>query len=93
LEHAQIHDTGNGRLHEGEGAVYSLLRAQNTFTFGLSAIYSKETRIFAAPDPAVVVMDLTTAMKRSLITENYGVQKSLIVLYVKKHLHSHNYPM
>jgi hypothetical protein len=23
LEHVQIHDTGNGRLHEEEGAVYS----------------------------------------------------------------------
>jgi hypothetical protein len=42
--------------------------------------------IFAASDPAVVGTDLTTDMKRVLITENYGVQKSLIVLYPMGHL-------
>jgi hypothetical protein len=31
-------------------------------------------------------------MKRVRITENYGVQKSLIVLYAMKHLLIHNYP-
>jgi hypothetical protein len=42
--------------------------------------------IFAAPDPAVVGIDLSTDMKRALITENYLVHKSLIVLYPMKHL-------
>jgi hypothetical protein len=36
------------------------------------------TWIFAVPNPAVVGIDLTTDMNSSLITENYGVQKSLI---------------
>jgi hypothetical protein len=31
-----------------------------------------------------VGIDLTTDMKRALITENYGVQKLLIVLYTMK---------
>jgi hypothetical protein len=31
-------------------------------------------------------------MKRALIAENYGVQKSLIVLYPMKHLHNYKYP-
>jgi hypothetical protein len=60
-----------------------LPRAQNTFTFGLS-----RTWIFTARDPAVVGIDITTDMKRALITENYGVHKSLIVLYPMKHLHT-----
>jgi hypothetical protein len=65
----------------------SLLRAQNTFTFGLSRRCSKgNTWIFAAPYPAVVGIDLTTGMKRAIITENYGGQKSIIVLYPLKHL-------
>jgi hypothetical protein len=34
--------------------------------------------IFAAPDPAVVGIDLTTDMKRALITEYYAVHKSLL---------------
>jgi hypothetical protein len=41
--------------------------------------------IFAAPDPAVVGIDLTTDMKRALFTENYRVQKSLFVMYLIKH--------
>jgi hypothetical protein len=45
-----------------------------------------DTRIFAAPDPAVVGIDFTTDMKRVLVTENYVAQKSLIVLHPKKHL-------
>jgi hypothetical protein len=44
--------------------------------------------IFAAPDPAAVGIDLITDMKRALITENYGVPKSLIVVYPMKHLHT-----
>jgi hypothetical protein len=32
---------------------------------------------FSCSRPAVVGIDLTTDMKRALITENYGVQKSL----------------
>jgi hypothetical protein len=71
LEHVQIHDTGNNR---------SLLRAQNTFTFGLSRTCSRETRGFSLPQI------LTTAIKFAFITENDGVQKSLIVLYPMKHL-------
>jgi hypothetical protein len=49
-------------------------------------------RVDSAPDAAVVGIDLIFDMKRALITENYGVQKSLIVLYPIKHLHNHNYP-
>ena len=63
-----------------------LLRAQNTF--GLSRTRSRETWIFAAPDPAVVGIASTTDMKCALITENYGVQKFSIVLYPLKHLHT-----
>jgi hypothetical protein len=44
--------------------------------------------IFAAPNPAIVDIDLTNDMKRALITENYGVQKSLIVLYPMEDLHT-----
>jgi hypothetical protein len=33
MEHVQIHDTSNGRLHEEEGTVHtlSLLRVENMF--------------------------------------------------------------
>jgi hypothetical protein len=55
-------------------------------------MFQEDTWIFAAPDPAVVDIDLATDMKRALFTENYGVQKFLIVLYPIKHLHNHNYP-
>jgi hypothetical protein len=44
-------------------------------------MFQEDTWILAAPDPAVV-----GDMKRALITENYGAQKSLIVLYPMKHL-------
>jgi hypothetical protein len=40
--------------------------------------------IFAAPGPAIVVIDLTTDMRRALITENYGVQKTLILYPMKQ---------
>jgi hypothetical protein len=46
----------------------SLLRAKNEFTFGLSRTCS---RIFAAPDPAVVDIDLITDRKHAFIIENY----------------------
>jgi hypothetical protein len=54
-------------------------------------MFQVDTWIFAAPELAVVGTDLTTDMKRALITENYGVQKSLIVLYPMKHLHNRNF--
>jgi hypothetical protein len=41
-------------------------------------MFQGSTWIFAAPNPAVVTIDLATDMKHALITENYGVQKSLI---------------
>jgi hypothetical protein len=63
------------------------LRAQNTFTFGLSRTCSSKTRgFYASPDSAVLVIDLTTDVKHVFITENYGVQSSLIVLHPTKHL-------
>jgi hypothetical protein len=65
----------------------SLLRAQNTFTFGLSRTCYRETRGFSLSQTSVVVIDLTTNMKLALITENYGVQKSLVVFYLMKDLH------
>jgi hypothetical protein len=55
-------------------------------------MFQGDTWILAAPDPADVGIDLTPDMKRALISENYGVQKSLIFLYLMKHLHNHNYP-
>jgi hypothetical protein len=54
-------------------------------------MFQEDRQTFAVPNPAVVGTDLTTVMKRALITENYGVQKSF-VLYPMKHLHDHNYP-
>jgi hypothetical protein len=48
-------------------------------------MFQGDTWIFAVPDPAVVGIILTTDMKRALITENYGVQKSLIILYPMKY--------
>jgi hypothetical protein len=66
-----------------------MLRAQNTFTFGLPLTCTRKTRgFFAALDPAVVGIELATDMKRALVTENYGVRKSLIVFYLMKHLHT-----
>jgi hypothetical protein len=44
-------------------------------------MFQEDTWIFAAPDPAFVDIDLSSNMKRILITENSGVQKCLIVLY------------
>jgi hypothetical protein len=39
-----------------------------------------------------VGIDLTTDMKCALITENYGIQKYIIVWYPVKHLHSITIP-
>jgi hypothetical protein len=70
----------------------SLLRAQHVHLWAVTNIFQEDTWIFATPDPAVVGIDLTTDMKRALITENYGFQKSLIVLYPMKRLHNYKYP-
>jgi hypothetical protein len=51
-------------------------------------MFHEDTWIIAAPDPAAVGINLTTDMKRALITENHGVRKSLIVLYPMNHLHA-----
>jgi hypothetical protein len=85
--------TGNGRFHEEERAVHSFFAegAKHVHLWTVTNIFQKVTWIFAAPDLAVVVTDLTTNMRRVLFTENYGIQKSLIVLYPTKHLHSSNY--
>jgi hypothetical protein len=78
------------RLHEEEGSVhFSLLRAQNRFVFGaFTNMFQEHMWIFAAPDPAVLDIDLTAAMKHAVITESYGVQKSLIALYPMKYLYT-----
>jgi hypothetical protein len=47
-------------------------------------MFQGDTWIFAAPDSAVTDIDLTVDMKCALITENYGVQKPLIILYPMK---------
>jgi hypothetical protein len=73
---------GNGRLNE-EGAVHFLFAggAKRVHLLAVMKMFQEDRKIFAPPDPAVVDIDLTTDMKRALITENYGVQKTLIVLY------------
>jgi hypothetical protein len=73
VEHVQIHDTGNGRLHEEEGAVHSFFAegAKYVYLWVVTNMLQGDTLIFAA-----------------LITENYRVQKSLIVLYPMKYLHT-----
>jgi hypothetical protein len=79
------HDTGNGRLHEEKGTLPSFFDegAKHFHFWAVTNTFQGDTWIFGASDPD---------MKRALITENYGVQKSLIVLYPLKHLHNHNYP-
>jgi hypothetical protein len=49
LEHVQIHDTGNGRLHEDKVAIHFSFSAgeKNTSTFGMSRTCSRETRGFS----------------------------------------------
>jgi hypothetical protein len=52
----------------------SLLRAQNTLPFfAVTNMFQGDMWIFAAPDPAVVGIDLITDMKRTFITESYRV--------------------
>jgi hypothetical protein len=75
----QIHDTGNGRLQEEEGAVHSFFAegAKHVSLWAVTNMFQGSTWIFTAPDPAVLGSDLTTDMKRALNTENYEVQKCL----------------
>jgi hypothetical protein len=93
LEHVQIHDTSNGRLHGEEGAVHSSFAegAIHVHLWAVTNMFQEDTWIFTSPDPADVDIDFTTDMKRVLFSENYGVWKSLIALYQMKHLHNHNY--
>jgi hypothetical protein len=81
LERARIYDTGNGRLHEEDGAVHFLMAegTKHVHFWTVTNMFQGDMWIFAAPVPAVVGVDLTTNMRPALITENYGVQKSLIV--------------
>jgi hypothetical protein len=60
--------------------------AKHVHLWSVTNIFQRETWIFAFPDRTVVGIDLTIDMKRALITENYGVQKSHIILYPMKHL-------
>jgi hypothetical protein len=85
---------GNGCLHEEEEAEQSFLAegAKHVHLWAVTNMFQGDTWIISAPDPAVVGIDLTTDMERALTTENYGVQKFLIVLYPMIHLHNHNYP-
>jgi hypothetical protein len=66
--------------------------AKHVYLWAVTNMFQRFTWIFAAPDPAVVGIDLITDMKRALITKNYGVQKSLIVFYPMKYLHNHKFP-
>jgi hypothetical protein len=67
LEHVQISDTGNGRLHEG--AVHSSFveGAKHVHLLAATNISQGGTWIFGAP--VVVGIDLTTNIKRALINE------------------------
>lgn len=56
--------------------------------WAITNMFQQDTWIFAAPNPAGVGIDLITDMKRALISENYGIQKLLIVLYPMKQLHT-----
>jgi hypothetical protein len=84
LEHVQIHDTGNGCLHEEEVALHFFFAesAKRVQHWAVTNMFQGDSWIFAAPDPAVVGIDLTTNIKRDFITEHYGVQKDLVVLYL-----------
>jgi hypothetical protein len=90
VKHVQIHDTGNGRLHEEAGTVHSscAMGAKYVHLWAVTNMFQGDKWIFTAPDPAVVGIDLITDMKRALSTENYKVQESLIILYLMKHLHT-----
>jgi hypothetical protein len=86
LAHVQIYDTGNSRIHEEEGAVQSFFAegAKHVHLWAVTNMFQGVTWIFAAPDPAVVGIVLTNDMKAAFITENCGVQKSLIVFYLMR---------
>jgi hypothetical protein len=74
LEHLQIHDTGNGLLHE-EGAIYSVVTKGEVHAHlrAVTNMLQGDTWFFTVPYPAILSIDLTTAMKLALIAENYGV--------------------
>jgi hypothetical protein len=57
LEHAQMHDTGNGRLHEEEEKAvhyYFAECAKYDHLWAVMNIFQGDTWIFVVPDPAVV---------------------------------------
>jgi hypothetical protein len=68
----------------------SLLRVQNTLLLGCRENVPRRHVAFAAPDSTVVGVDLTTDTKRTAITEKYRVQKSLVVLYPMRHMHTNH---
>jgi hypothetical protein len=55
LEHVQIHYTGNGSLHEEEGAVHSFFAggAKHVHLWAVRNMFQGDTWIFAAPDSAL----------------------------------------
>jgi hypothetical protein len=55
--------------------------AKHVHLWSVMNMFQEDTWILAAPEPAV-------DMKCAVITENYRVQTSLILLYPMKHLHT-----
>jgi hypothetical protein len=76
---------------KNKGRTLFAVGAKHVLVCAVTNIFQEGTWIFAATGPAIVVIGLTTDKKRALITENYGVQKSLIVFYPMKHLYNHTY--
>jgi hypothetical protein len=72
LEHVQIHDTGNGRLHEEEGPINSFCAegAKYVHLWAVINMLQEDTWIFAAPDPAVDYRSAALPMKVTL-NHNY----------------------
>jgi hypothetical protein len=70
LEHVQTHDTSNGCLHEEKGAK----EAKHVHLLALTNMFQEDTWIFAAPNPAVVDID----MKRALITDSRNLSTTCI---------------
>jgi hypothetical protein len=70
LGHVQIHDTGNGHLHEVEEAMHSFFAesAKHFHLWAATIMFQADTWIFDAPNPAVVGIDLVFCVKRALIT-------------------------
>jgi hypothetical protein len=87
LEHVQIHDTDDCRIHEEEEALHSFFAegAKQDYIWAVANMCQGDTWVFAAPDPAGIGIDLTADMKRALITDNYGVKKSLLQYQWKSH--------